>query len=189
MVALALLTTARREARIDADGGLVLLGDQDRTRWDQQQIREGLELVDSTLRKGRPGPYQIQAAIAACHASATVASDTDWSQIALLYDELLRFEPTPVVAANRAIAVAEAEGPAAGLMILEALADHPQLSRWPAFHVARAGLLTRLARNNDAIVAYRMALHLEPPPAECAFIVGQLVRLTGTNSAKEKRSP
>jgi RNA polymerase sigma-70 factor, ECF subfamily len=179
LLALLLLTDARRAARTDESGDLVLLEDQDRTRWDRARIAEGEAVLERALRMGRPGPYQLHAAIAACHSSVTVAADTDWRQIALLYGELIRHEPTPVVEANRAVAVAMAEGPAAGLVILDAVGHHPQLQRWPQLHVARADLLARLGRVEKAVAAYRAALELEPPDAERRFIQGRVHRLLG----------
>ncbi len=170
LLALLLLTDARRAARVDARGELVLLEDQDRSLWDATEIAEGLALVERALRVGRPGPYQLWAAIAACHAEAPTAPATDWRQIAALYGELIHYEPTPVVEANRAVAVAMAEGPAAGLVILDAVGSHPQMEMWPQLHVARAELLRRLGRRDEAIEAYRTALHLGPPSAERAYI-------------------
>jgi RNA polymerase sigma-70 factor (ECF subfamily) len=180
LLALLLLTDARRAARVDAAGDLVLLDDQDRGRWNQAMINEGEALLEHALRAGRPGPYQLHAAIAACHATAAHATDTDWRQIALLYGELLRHEPTPVVEANRAIAVAMADGPAAGLTILDTISHHAQLSRWPQLHIARADLLHRLGRDADAQDAYRTALRLDPSPPERAFIVKRINRLRST---------
>jgi RNA polymerase sigma-70 factor (ECF subfamily) len=170
LLALLLLTDARRAARTDAAGELVLLEEQDRTRWDAAMIAEGEGLVERSIRVGRPGPYQLHAAIAACHSAAATAEATDWRQIALLYGELMRHEPSPVVEANRAVAVAMAEGPAAGLVILDALGHHRQLCRWSRLHVARAELLVRLGRDDEAVAAYRRALELEPAAAERAFI-------------------
>jgi RNA polymerase sigma-70 factor, ECF subfamily len=170
LLALLLLTDARRAARTDAAGELVLLEEQDRTRWDAAMIAEGEGLVERSLRVGRPGPYQLHAAIAACHSAAATAEATDWRQIALLYGELMRHEPSPVVEANRAVAVAMAEGPAAGLVILDALGHHRQLCRWSRLHVARAELLVRLGRDDEAVAAYRRALELQPAAAERAFI-------------------
>jgi RNA polymerase sigma-70 factor (ECF subfamily) len=167
LLALLLLTDARRDARVGPDGSLVLLADQDRGRWDASKIAEGEALVVRALRAGRPGPYQLHAAIAACHSAAPA---TDWPQIAALYGELLRHEPTPVIEANRAVAVGMADGPAAGLAILDGIAGHPQVSRWPQFHIARAELLRRLSRHKDAAAAYRTALSLDPLPAERAHI-------------------
>jgi RNA polymerase sigma-70 factor, ECF subfamily len=178
LLALLLLTDARRAARTDEAGELVLLEDQDRTRWDRRQIAEGDELVRTALQAGRPGRYQLHAAIAACHSTAPSAADTDWREIAALYGELIRYEPTPVVEANRAVAVAMAEGPDAGLVILDALAANPQMARWPHLHVARAELLRRLDRNDDAVATYRQALQLEPPAAERSFVERRIRQLT-----------
>ncbi len=179
LLALLLLTDARRAARVDAAGDVVVLEDQDRARWDAALIREGEDLLERALRMGRPGAYQLHAAIAACHSGAARAEDTDWRQIALLYGELIRYEPSPVVEANRAVAVAMSEGPDAGLVILDALAHDPRMDRWPRLHVARAELLRRLARTDDAAAAYRRALELEPPGAERAHVARRLADLTG----------
>jgi RNA polymerase sigma-70 factor, ECF subfamily len=179
LLALLLLTDARRAARVDAAGDVVVLEDQDRARWDAALIREGEDLLERALRMGRPGAYQLHAAIAACHSGAARAEDTDWRQIALLYGELVRYEPSPVVEANRAVAVAMSEGPDAGLVILDALAHDPRMDRWPRLHVARAELLRRLARTDDAAAAYRRALELEPPGAERAHVARRLADLTG----------
>ena len=130
LLALILLTSARTAARADEDGALVLLADQDRSRWDRGRLAEGRSLVETALAQRRPGSYQLQAAIAACHADAVTADDTDWRQIAALYSELLRLCPSPVIEANRAVAVAYAEGPAAGLAILDTLAASSRLARW-----------------------------------------------------------
>jgi RNA polymerase sigma-70 factor (ECF subfamily) len=177
LLALLLLTDARRGTRTGPDGELVLLGDQDRSRWDLSMIAEGEALAEAALRQGRPGPYQLHAAIAACHATATAAAGTDWRQIALLYSELMRYEPTLVVEANRAVAVAMSEGPAAGLVILDSVSRDPQLRRWPPLHVARAELLRQAGRREDAAAAYRAALELEPPAAERAFLSRRLREL------------
>jgi RNA polymerase sigma-70 factor, ECF subfamily len=177
LLALLLLTDARRAARVDDHGVAVLLAEQDRSRYDAALIREGEDLVERALRAHRPGPYQIQAAIAACHSGARTAEETDWREIAALYGKLLRYEPQPIHEANRAVAVAMAEGPAAGLVILDAILHHPQLARWPTIHVARADLLGRLNRTSDAIAAYRAALQLDPPAAERTFIHRRLDHL------------
>ena len=174
LLALLLLTDARRPARTDDAGELVLLEDQDRSLWDGPMIEEGENLLVAALRMGRPGPYQLWAAIAACHSTAASPADTDWRQISVLYGELLRYEPSPVVEANRAIAVAMAEGPAAGLTILDVIIEHPQLKTWPRVHVARADLLRRLGHAQEADHAYRTALSLEPPPAERSYIQRRL---------------
>jgi RNA polymerase sigma-70 factor, ECF subfamily len=167
LLGLLLLTQARRATRVDADGRLVLLPDQDRTRWDRTLIAEGQELVRACLRRSRPGPYQIQAAINAVHADAARAADTDWPQILALYDQLAAVAPTPVVALNRAVAVAEVHGPAAALAIVDAL---PDLARYAPFHVARADLLRRLGQHAEAADAYGEALALTGNEAERAFL-------------------
>jgi RNA polymerase sigma-70 factor (ECF subfamily) len=176
LLALLLLTDARRGARLGPRGDLVLLADQDRSRWDGAMIAEGERLAEQALRQGRPGPYQLHAAIAACHSAAPAAGAADWREIALLYGELIRYEPTPVVEANRAAAVAMSEGPAAGLVILDAVGKDPQLARWPQLHIARAELLRRLSRPADA-AAYQAALALEPPGPARAFIARRLREL------------
>jgi RNA polymerase sigma-70 factor, ECF subfamily len=178
LLALLLLTDARRDARVGSDGGLVLLDEQDRGRWDLALIAEGEALLEQALRQGRPGPYQLHAAIAACHSGASEPAATDWREIALLYGELIRYEPTPVVEANRAVAVAMSEGPAAGLVILDAVGTDPRLARWPQLHLARAELLRRLGRREDAVAAYETALQLEPSAPERAFIARRLRELT-----------
>jgi RNA polymerase sigma-70 factor (ECF subfamily) len=177
LLALLLLTDARTPARLDVQGELVLLADQDRSLWNRSAITEGVSLVELAQRENRPGPYQLQAAIAACHSTASTADATDWRRIALLYEELIRFEPTPVVEANRAVAVAMAEGPAAGLVILETLSGSPQMAAWPLLHIARAALLAKLGRNREAILAYREALAREPAHAEQVHITRRIREL------------
>ena len=179
LLALLLLTDARRGARVSPAGDLVLLADQDRSRWDQARIAEGEALLSQALRSRRPGPYQLQAAIAACHSCAPSAAGTDWAEIAALYGALLRYEPTPVVAANRAAAVAMAEGPAAGLALLDEAAADRQLARWPQLHIARAELLARLGRRADAARAYQAALDLAPAAPERDFIGHRIRELAG----------
>ena len=174
LLAMLLLTDARRPARTGPGGGLVLLADQDRSRWDRAKITEGSRLLDRAMRLRRPGPYQLQAAIAACHAASSDISDTDWAQIAALYAALASHEPTPVVHANRAVAVAMAEGPAAGLAILDGLDDDGQSEGWHLLYACRADLLRRLGRTTEAADAYRTALALDPPPAEREFLVRRL---------------
>jgi RNA polymerase sigma-70 factor (ECF subfamily) len=182
LLALILLTSARSAARADPDGALVLLTDQDRSRWDRGRLDEGRSLVETALAQHRPGSYQLQAAIAACHADAPTAADTDWRQIAALYSELLRFDPSPVIEANRAVAVAYAEGPAAGLAILDTLAASSQLARWPQLHIARGALLAQCGRHQDAVGAYRDALALEPADAVRQHITGQIAALGAAHS-------
>jgi len=169
LLALMLLIDARRPARTTASGGLVPLAEQDRTRWDAGLIREGQDLVRRCLRRNRPGPYQIQAAINAVHSDAPSAADTDWVQIKQLYDQLLVVAPGPVVALNRAVAVAEVDGPAAALGIVDGL----ELSSYHAFHVARADLLRRLGRPAEAAVAYEAAIGLSENAAERAYLRGR----------------
>ena len=179
LLALLLLTDARRGARVSPAGDLVLLADQDRSRWDQAQIAEGAALLAEALRARQPGPYQVMAAIAGCHSCAPSAAGTDWKQIAALYGALLRYEPTPVVAANRAAAVAMAEGPAAGLALLDEAAADQRLARWPQLHIARAELLGRLGRRTDAARAYQAALDLAPAAPERDFIGRRIRELAG----------
>jgi RNA polymerase sigma-70 factor, ECF subfamily len=180
LLALLLLTDARRPARLDEAGDPVLLAEQDRSRWDRQMIAEGDAVLTQALRLGRPGPYQVHAAIAACHSTAASAEATDWRQIALLYSELIRYEPTPVIEANRAVAVAMAEGPAAGLVILDTIAHDPQLGKWHQLHVARGELLRRAGRAAEAAQAFRAALELEPSAPERAYVTRRLQELTAT---------
>jgi RNA polymerase sigma-70 factor (ECF subfamily) len=154
LLALLLLTEARRPARATADGSLVRLAEQDRSLWNRTLIEEGHALVRACLRRNMPGRYQIQAAIAAVHADASTAATTDWAQIVQLYDQLLACMPTPIVALNRAIAVAELDGPAPALVIVEEL----DLANYYLYHAARADLLQRLGRFDDAALAYDMAI-------------------------------
>ena len=160
LLALMLLHDARRDARTGPAGELVLLEDQDRGRWDRAAIDEGQALLDRAIRANRPGPYQVQAAIAALHDSAPSAEATDWPQIAALYGRLANLAPSPVVELNRAVAVAMSDGPAAGLARLDALAGDPLLGGYPYFHAARADLLRRLGSLGAAAAAYRAALAL-----------------------------
>jgi RNA polymerase sigma-70 factor (ECF subfamily) len=153
---------------------------------DRGRLAEGRSLVEAALAQRRPGPYQLQAAIAACHADAATGSDTDWRQIAALYSELLRFDPSPVIQANRAIAVAYAEGPSAGLAILDTLAASSRLVRWPQLHIARAALLAQCGRHEDAVAAYRDALALEPAGAVRRHITGQIAALGAASAPTEE---
>ncbi|MFP5377765.1 MAG: RNA polymerase sigma factor [Acidimicrobiia bacterium] len=168
LLALLLLTEARRPARTGPDGSLVLLADQDRSRWDRALVDEGQELVRACLRRNRPGPYQLQAAIAAVHGDAATADATDWRQVLRLYDQLLALAPTPVVALNRAVAVAEVEGPAAALAAVEAAGAG--LDRYHLFHATRADLLRRVGRHREAVEAYSAAMALATNGAERAFL-------------------
>jgi len=166
LLALMLLTESRRAARTTADGDLVLLADQDRSRWDRALTAEGQDLVRRCLRRNQPGPYQVQAAINAVHSDAATAADTDWRQILALYDQLTVLAPTPVVALNRAVAVAEVDGPAAALALVDAL-DVPRL---PLFHAVRADLLRRLGRRAEAAEAYGTTMSLTQNEPERAFL-------------------
>lgn len=177
LLALFLFVDARRAARTADDGSLILLAEQDRARWDAAMIAEGEALIEAALMMGRPGPYQLHAAIAACHSLARTAEVTDWPQIAALYGELMRYEPTPVVAANQAVAVAMADGPRSGLALLDQLADDRRLDRWPQLHIARAELLQRLGQGADALTAYRAALAIELPAAEQEFIARRMAEI------------
>jgi RNA polymerase sigma-70 factor (ECF subfamily) len=179
LLALMLLHDARRTARIDADGDLVPLEDQDRTRWDQDAIAEGTDLLERALRRARPGPYQVQAAIAACHASAPRAADTDWAEIAALYQELARMTPSPVVQLNRAVAVAMADGPDAGLPLIDALDRTGALPGYYLLPAARADLLRRLGRRTEAAAAYRDALALTSTDTERRYLTRRLAETTG----------
>ncbi len=183
LLALLLLTDARRAARLDRGGELVPLADQDRGRWDRDLIIEGEARLTRALAAGRPGPYQLHAAIAACH---SCGEETDWPQIAALYGELARYEPTPVTEANRAVAVAMAGRPAAGLAILDPLGT--RLGGWPQFHIARAELLRRLERPAEAREAYRAALRLALPGPERAFIEGRLAELLQMVRLRRRRA-
>ncbi len=177
LLALLVLQDARRETRVDGDGALVLLEDQDRSRWDAVAIEEGRTLLDRALRRNRPGPYQVQAAIAACHAVAATPSDTDWHEIALLYGELVRMTQSPVVELNRAVAVAMADGPAAGLVLVDALDQAHTLEDYQYLHAARADLLRRLDRFDEARGAYTRARNLASSDAERRFLEQRLAAL------------
>ena len=180
LLALMLLHDARRDARLDAAGDLVLLEDQDRGRWDRVRIVEGERVLESALRRGRSGPYQVQAAIAALHCTAPVAAATDWPQICALYDVLLGMVPSAVVELNRAVAIAMRDGPADGLAILDGMAAEGDLARYHLFHAARADLLRRLSRRSEAADAYRRALALVSNPTERRFLERRLVEVGGT---------
>ncbi|MGE5289874.1 MAG: RNA polymerase sigma factor [Micromonosporaceae bacterium] len=175
LLALMLLTEARRPARTTPDGDLVLLADQDRSLWDRDLIAEGQALVRQCLRLDRPGPYQIQAAINAVHSDAPAAAVTDWWQILQLYDQLMSLAPSPVVALNRAVAVAETEGPDAALTLIEGLG----LDRYHLFHSIRADLLRRLGRTAEAALAYDAAIARTGNAAERRFLERSRQALAG----------
>jgi len=166
LLALMLLVESRRASRTRPDGSLVLLGEQDRRRWDRALIQEGQDIVRACLRRNHPGPYQLQAAIQAVHADAASIEETDWGQIVALYDQLYEMAPTPVVALNRAIAVGEVRGPAMAL----ALVDGLDLESYHLFHAARADLLQRLGRDGEAALAYERAATLAPTEPEREFL-------------------
>jgi RNA polymerase sigma-70 factor (ECF subfamily) len=173
LLALMLLQHSRRQARVDEHGDLVLLEDQDRARWDQEMIDEGLALIDTAVEIRRPGPYQVQAAIAALHARAPRPEDTDWPQIATLYRGLKAMWPSPVIELNRAVAVAMADGPDAGLALMDPLAN--ELDRYHLFHAARADLLRRSGRTVEAEAAYRKALALVTNPVERRYLMQRVL--------------
>jgi RNA polymerase sigma-70 factor (ECF subfamily) len=179
LLALMLLHDARRTARLDARGDLVTLEDQDRGQWDATEIGEGVSLLDGALRAGRPGPYQVQAAIAACHATAPTADRTDWPQIAALYRTLAEFLPTPVVELNYAVAVGMARGPEAGLRLVAALETSGQLAGYHLLPATRADLLRRLGRRHEAAAAYREALELTSTDAERRYLGRRLAETSG----------
>jgi RNA polymerase sigma-70 factor (ECF subfamily) len=174
LLALMLLHDARREARVGPTGDLVLLEDQDRSRWDRARIAEGRALVERVLMTGRVGPYQLQAAIAALHDEAVDAASTDWAQIAALYRALVGLDPSPVVRLNHAVAVAMADDPAIGLAMMDGLADDGALASYPYLHAGRADLLRRLGRRTEAAAAYRYALTLTANRAERSFLERRL---------------
>lgn len=180
LLALMLLHDARRGARVDAAGNLVTLENQDRSRWDAKEIDEGVEVLDIALRRPRPGPYQLQAAIAACHATTMDATQTDWPQIAALYARLARLVPSAVVELNRAVAVAMAEGPAAGLALVDALAESGALAGYYLLPATRADLLRRLGRNPEAAACYREALELATTDVERRYLAGRLAEVTSS---------
>jgi RNA polymerase sigma-70 factor, ECF subfamily len=175
LLALLLLTEARRAARADAEGRMVRLAEQDRSQWDPDLVAEGQDIVRGCLRRNLPGPYQIQAAIAAVHSDATVAEDTDWAQIVALYDQLLAFTPSPVVALNRAIAVSERDGPAPALALLDDLGA--ALDSYHLYHAARGDLFERLGARDDAAAAYAAALARTTNRAERELLERRLRRL------------
>ena len=177
LLALLLLHNSRRTARVGAEGELVLLEEQDRALWNQHEIQEGLAALELALRMRRPGPYQVQAAISALHAQAKRAGDTDWSQIAALYGELLRMTPSPVVELNRAVAVAMAENPLAGLTLLDRPGLGQALDEYYLFHAARADLLRRAGRLREASSAYAQALDLCHNERERAFLSRRLAEV------------
>jgi RNA polymerase sigma-70 factor (ECF subfamily) len=179
LLALMLLHDSRRDARMDKSGELVLLEEQDRTLWHAEQIAEGLGLVENALRRGAKGPYALQAAIAALHAQAKSASETDWHQIAALYELLLQVQPSPVVELNRAVAVAMSQGLAEGLLLLDALEERKVLEDYYLLPSARADLLRRMERWSEAEIAYEQALALTSNGAERRFLERRVSEVRG----------
>ncbi|WP_203919010.1 RNA polymerase sigma factor [Rugosimonospora africana] len=184
LLALMLLNDSRRAARIDAAGDVVTLEHQDRTAWDRDEIDEGLRILDAVLVRGTPGPYQVQAAIAACHANAADPAQTDWAQIAGLYGELARLAPSPVVELNRAVAVAMADGAEAGLALVDALGAAGALSGYHLLPATRADLLRRLGRTDQAAAAYREALVLAPTDSERRYLARRLSEVAPESVAR-----
>ena len=176
LLALLLLTDARRPARTDADGTPISLEDQDRSRWDRDAIAEGTAVLDHALSRGAPGPFQVQAAVAALHAEAPSWDATDWPQIAALYGELHRLAPSPVVTLNRAAALALADGPHVGLALLATLDGDDRLDRYQPLHATRAELLARAGDLDRAADAYRRAIDLTHNPAERRALVARATR-------------
>jgi RNA polymerase sigma-70 factor (ECF subfamily) len=181
LLSLMLLQDSRRAARVDGAGELVTLEDQDRTRWDAAEIDEACKLLDHAMRLRRPGPYQLQAAIASSHAQAPTAEATDWREIVLLYDRLGELAPTPVVLLNRAVAVAMADGPAAGLALVDELEHASALSDYYLLPATRADLLRRLKRDDEAAAAYHRALELAPTGPELRYLSRRLAELEHTD--------
>ncbi|HEX6492938.1 MAG TPA: DUF6596 domain-containing protein, partial [Candidatus Dormibacteraeota bacterium] len=177
LLALVLLTDARRATRVTEDGRLLLLEDQDRSRWDRQAISDGVALVREALQRRPPGRYALMAAIAAVHAEAPSWSETDWAEVVALYDLLVEIWPSPVVALNRAVAVGLARGPAAGLRALDALAEEPQLAGYGYLAAARADFLRRLGLVEEARAAYRQALELTENGVERDFLAARMRQL------------
>lgn len=175
LLALMLLHHSRRTARVDSEGRLVLLSQQDRSLWDQRTIQEGLTLVEKAFYMRQPGSYQIQAAISALHASAASAEETDWRQIAGLYEHLRRFTDTAIIRLNQAVSVSMFAGPEQGLALVEPLTE--ELAGYAPFHLARADMLQRMGKPDQAHEAYRRALDLSQNQTECAFILEQIKRL------------
>ena len=177
LLALMLLHESRREARTSVDGELVLLDEQDRSSWNREQIAEGVALVDRAMRSRHFGPYTLQAAIAALHAEAGTAAETDWTEIVGLYDVLLRADPSPVIELNRAAAVAMRDGPEAGLALIDALLTRGELGDYALAHSARGELCRRADRNAEAIQSYQRALQLTTQEPQRRFIEGRLAEI------------
>jgi len=179
LLALMLLHDARRKARVNLDGELVLLEDQDRTLWDQEEIAEGVDILERALSMETPGPYQVQAAISALHGQARRPEETDWAQITALYDVLYEMMPSPVVELNRAVAVAMAEGFNNGMILLDQLENTGELNDYYLYHAARADLLRRTGRLDEAQDAYTRALELCQNNTERSFLIRRLTEIKG----------
>ena len=177
LVSLMMLHNARRHSRVDESGELVPLEDQDRSLWDKEAIEDGCTLLDRAIRLGQNGPYQLLAAIAACHATAPTAGDTDWVEVARLYEQLYRMNPTPVVALNRAVAIAMADGPAEGLALVDEVEAGGALSDYYLLPATRADLLRRLGRTEEAEVAYRHAIEMAPSEPERRFMHSRIAEI------------
>jgi RNA polymerase sigma-70 factor (ECF subfamily) len=177
LLALMLLHDSRRDARVSAEGELVTLEEQDRSLWDRAEMQQGLQLVETALRLQHLGPYQLQAAIAALHAHAASFDQTDWAEIAALYEQLAKIAPSPVIALNHAAAVAMHEGPERGLALIDGLGAAGSLREYHLFHAARADLLRRLGRSPEAREAYARALALARNPVEQNYLRRRLAQL------------
>lgn len=180
LLSLMKLHNARRSGRVDEAGELTTLEYQDRSRWDISDIREASSVLDAAMRLGRPGPYQVQAAIAACHATAPTAADTNWTEIAALYLLLAQMVPSPVVALNRAVAVGMAEGPAAGLALIDDLEQRGALTGYHLLPATRADFLRRLGQSSEALTAYREAFELAATDAERRYLARRIEELSPT---------
>jgi RNA polymerase sigma-70 factor (ECF subfamily) len=187
LLALMLLHDSRRDARVNAGGELVPLEEQDRSAWHAAQIEEGQQLVEKSLRMGSVGPYQLQAAIAAVHAQAKTAEETDWNQIAALYAVLARTTGSPVIALNHAVAVAMSRGFETGLELIEQIAAPGDLDSYYLYHAARADLLRRLRRNEEALAAYERALSLSANAVERRYLRRRMAELSNTSQAAKVR--
>jgi RNA polymerase sigma-70 factor (ECF subfamily) len=179
LLGLMLLHGSRREARTSDEGEVVLLEDQDRSRWNRKQIEEGVALVQRAMRSRQFGPYTLQAAIAAVHAEAATAAETDWSEIVGLYDVLMRADPSPVIELNRAVAIAMRDGPEAGLRLIDAILARGELAEYPLVHSARAELCRRAGRTAEAVQSYRLALSLSRQEPQRRFLEQRLEKLNG----------
>lgn len=183
LLALMLLHESRRDSRASRDGEIILLVDQDRSRWDRSMISEGTDLLEQALRSRRFGTYTLQAAISAIHAEAATAGQTDWNQIVVLYSILMRIEPSPIVELNRAVAVAMRDGPAAGLEMLDGILRGGELDRYQFAHSARGELLRRAGRNSEALAAFQRALELARQEPEKRFLLARIRELTGSGES------